>query len=100
IRHPLVTGVQTCALPIWRLRARWRAQLCEVRRAEGNRRDCDANQCDGDGNQAKRSDAHPVPPVAKPAKNAQSIRELLDGRRTSADRKSTRLNSSHEWIPY
>ena len=67
-----------------RLRARWRAQLCEVRRAEGNRRDCDANQCDGDGDQAKRSDAHPVPPVAKPAKNAQSIRELLDGRRTSA----------------
>src|SRR5207247_3482289 len=92
IRDPLVTGVQTCALPIStkepkfdyfksHLDLQMQAASAWVAAAEGKRNDAiDMLRRAADSEDILGK--HPVSPGA------------------FVDRKSTRLNSSHEWISY
>src|SRR2546427_7805341 len=92
IRDLTVTGVQTCALPIWP--GARRAGACAPR--HGPR----AGQC--------RETPHRA--AARPRRSAQrraTDRRMADRRTRAAaadrarrDRKSTRLNSSHSQISY
>src|SRR5438105_10446859 len=85
IRDPLVTGVQTCALPIWRRRSR----LPLPRR---NSRGRPTGRC--------RTARRPMSPSPRRAPAPPGTRHAPRRRAAARDRKSTRLNSSHEWISY
>src|SRR5207247_5020046 len=91
IRDPLVTGVQTCALPIW---------LAAIRRRNHPRAGGLASPA--------QPDQHPFfcrDPLFHRAVLRRVLSALLDrvldhAATSCKDRKSTRLNSSHEWISY
>src|SRR5688572_32290253 len=83
IRDLTVTGVQTCALPIW-MRA-WRIQGArEYRRKSPSRGFCASQK---------------LPNMDSLLERIRKVRRRQSGRR-SRDRKSTRLNSSHSQISY
>src|SRR5207247_5142896 len=99
IRDPLVTGVQTCALPILADRVHLRAKTVDQ----------------FDGIPFVGQAATPGPQSRRPKESLDQTRTLRHyqvaaggqgcaGRKRVADppgdRKSTRLNSSHEWISY
>src|SRR2546422_6089528 len=84
IRDVAVTGVQTCALPIWRRGERLLS-----------RRDPLARQ--GRGDQARRRDRRARRRAGRGRPAAAAAGRVQAARR---DRKSTRLNSSHGYISY
>src|SRR5438105_11429375 len=85
IRDPLVTGVQTCALPISTPTARPRRASCRSR--------CGTSAAD-----SSRASARVRWSPGSPSIPGRSTRTSTEP--TIGDRKSTRLNSSHEWISY
>src|SRR3989449_3911473 len=100
IRDVAVTGVQTCALPIFRPRAP-APRLRQVRRAalQPHLRLAQSRSRVGRGGLALLAGAHargrggPALPGAPPGAYRR-------GGRGARDRKSTRLNSSHGYISY
>src|SRR5207244_6409263 len=96
IRGDLVTGVQTCALPIWLLGTGDSTCLVagSARRVRIERRvflNCD---CRG---RYRGSGGSAVP--AGPLEAAEDLMGSVSSKRCR-DRKSTRLNSSHQIISY
>src|SRR5437762_7321920 len=87
IRDTSVTGVQTCALPIW-LRRKGRNGLGRLRRHRGQ-------QLGGRGRVVDGLLDQPAQFRGVGWRDAVKILELAN-----QDRKSTRLNSSHRCISY
>src|SRR5207247_5534274 len=91
IRDPLVTGVQTCALPISRARGPRAAGHPAPRRHPAGR---------GEPARALRRGGR-RPATTEWTGSGGARRMGADaGTTLPRDRKSTRLNSSHEWISY
>src|SRR5207247_7543343 len=93
IRDPLVTGVQTCALPISKLREKLLAII--LREFHGL---LASYRCLTSKTQKEGSSCFSLL-IAGPVNNYR-IHVGERGRSLRTDRKSTRLNSSHEWISY
>src|SRR5438105_12871910 len=93
IRDPLVTGVQTCALPIWSFASLHEASETD---AQGNVARGDVISEDTEGSYL-HSESRLVAAVGL---KDHVVIETKDAVLVTPDRKSTRLNSSHEWISY
>src|SRR5207247_4208496 len=98
-QDPRVTGVQTCALPIYHLpdETKHPEPLDDIEPNDGEYPDHCSDQ--------RRADKALVPCYAHNQAESQQRKTDLDknaqcdvDENARRDRKSTRLNSSHEWI--
>src|SRR3712207_8319570 len=100
IRDIGVTGVQTCALPIWRRTRRRPQRPREASRARGGAPVGQPEQATtGKGSGEGRRRRGPRRRRGGGGR-AAARQETRSGRRRGEDRKSTRLNSSHANISY
>src|SRR5256884_1637304 len=90
IRDVAVTGVQTCALPISRIRTAAR-EISSATTRPGAARDCARG--------LRRAIMSFIPPAPHPILIILVCLPAMR-RRATTDRKSTRLNSSHGYISY